>query len=220
MLALDLPKHAHQVRLIGSDAGNQAHIERAIQVGPSRSSVAPTLPAQLCGWCFCWHCWGVCTVHGQSSQMHPLADLEWGCLLQDISAARDQLRPVLVDAQAGSTLSLENGQQLANELQAHGLALAALKASPYFTTFRLEMFSLQANLRVLADMVGCLMQVRCCAASHSWLPRALISAWAASCCYGSLLGSLSSAAAAGTFLNQVGWHVASWQAAPSSGLEG
>ena len=55
---------------------------------------------------------------------------------------------------------LGNGQQLADELQAHGLALAALKASPYFSTFRVEMAALQATLRILADMVDCLMQVR------------------------------------------------------------
>ena len=33
LLALDMPKHADHVRVIGSDAGNQAHIERSIQVG-------------------------------------------------------------------------------------------------------------------------------------------------------------------------------------------
>ena len=61
--------------------------------------------------------------------------------------------------EAAGSLLLENGPQLAAELRSHGLVLSALKASPYFGTFRAEMAALQADLRGLADIVDCIMQV-------------------------------------------------------------
>ena len=82
--------------------------------------------------------------------------------VQDISAARGELQLAFPEGSAGDMTPLDmapNGGELAAKLQAYGLELAALKASPYFGTFRREMADLQASLRVLADLVDCLQQV-------------------------------------------------------------